>query len=53
MALAEKQVPYQLAEVDFLSGDMPAHQLERHPFAKVPTLQHGNYHLYEAAAICR
>ena len=53
MALIEKQVSYQLQEIDFLSGDMPDEQLGRHPFAKVPTLQHGDYSLYETAAICR
>ena len=53
MALVEKQVSYQLEEVDFLRGDMPVDQVERHPFAKVPTLQHGDYCLYETAAICR
>jgi len=53
LALIEKKVCYQLEEVNFLSGDMPAEQTERHPFAKVPALKHDDFHLYETAAICR
>jgi len=53
IALMEKAVCYQLEEVNFLSGEMPAVQIQRHPFAKVPTLQHGDFLLYETAAICR
>ena len=53
LALIEKQVDYQLREMNFLSGEMPAEQIDRHPFAKVPALQHGDFQLYETAAICR
>ncbi len=53
LALIEKNVDYKLQEVDFLSGEMPTEQVQRHPFAKVPTLLHGDFRLYETAAICR
>jgi len=53
LALIEKGVDYQLREVDFLSGEMPPEQVKRHPFAKVPALQHGDFQLFETAAICR
>jgi glutathione S-transferase len=42
-----------LHEVNFLSDGMPAEQIARHPFGKVPALQHGDYQLYETAAISR
>ena len=35
MAMEEKGVDYDLVEVDFLQGPMPAEQIERHPFGKV------------------
>lgn len=54
LALIEKGVDYALHEVDFAGGKgMPPEHLARHPFAKVPALQHGDYWLYETAAICR
>ena len=34
LAMEEKGVDYNLVEVDFLEGPMPAEQVERHPFAK-------------------
>jgi len=52
LTLIEKGVPYHLDEVDFRRG-MPEAQRARHPFAKVPALEHGAYLLYETQAICR
>ena len=36
LALEEKGVSYELDHVDFLQGGMPAEQLARQPFGKVP-----------------
>ncbi len=53
LALEEKGVDYDLVEVDFLQGPMPAEQVERHPFAKVPAFAHQGFELYEVTAIER
>ena len=53
LALAEKGVDYDLVEVDFMAGGMPDEHLARHPFAKVPALEHDGLMLYETAAIER
>ena len=53
LALEEKGVDYDLVEVDFLQGPMPAEQVERHPFAKVPAFAHDGFELYEVDAIMR
>jgi glutathione S-transferase len=53
LALAEKGVDYDLVEVDFIGGGMPAAQLARHPFGKVPAFEHDGMMLYEVAAIGR
>ena len=53
LALEEKAVDYNLVEVDFLQGPMPAEQLQRHPFEKVPAFEHGDFELYEVSAILR
>jgi glutathione S-transferase len=53
MAMEEKGVDYDLVEVDFLTGPMPAEQIERHPFAKVPAFEHNDFKLYEVCAIGR
>lgn len=53
LALAEKGVDYELDEVDFIGGGMPAAQLARHPFGKVPAFEHDGMMLYEVAAIGR
>lgn len=52
LALEEKGVDYELVEVDFLNG-MPAEQIERHPFAKVPAFEHDGFMFYEFDAIGR
>ena len=52
LALEEKGVPYKLEEFDFLKG-MPAEQVARHPFSKVPAFEHDGFRLYETCAIAR
>jgi glutathione S-transferase len=51
--MEEKGVDYDLVEVDFLQGPMPAEQIERHPFARVPAFEHDGFKLYEVTAIER
>jgi len=46
-------VSYDLNEVDFSKGVMPDEHHDLHPFGKVPVLSHGEYVIYETAAICR
>lgn len=53
LALEEKGVDYELVDVDFIQGDMPAEQLRRHPFGKVPAFEHDGFDLYEVSAIER
>ena len=53
LVLAEKNIEYELKEVDFSNGVMPAEHLNLHPFGKVPVLAHENFILYETSAICR
>ncbi len=53
LALVEKGVDYNLVEVDFLTGPMPADQVERHPFARVPAFAHDGFEIYEVTAIER
>ena len=54
LALAEKEVPYDLREIDMFAG---AHKepenLARHPFGKVPSFEHEGFILYETCAILR
>jgi glutathione S-transferase len=53
LALEEKDVEYDLVEVDFIAGGMPDEQLARHPFGKVPAFEHDGLMLYEVGAITR
>ena len=54
LALAEKSVDYTLQEVEiFGPAGVPADHLQRHPFGKIPVLQHGAFVVYETAAITR
>ena len=54
LALEEKGVGYDLREVDTLAGEgqTPTH-LARHPWGKVPVLEHNGFSLYETVAITR
>ena len=51
LALQEKGVDYDLVEVDFIGAGMPAEQLARQPFGKVPAFEHDGLMLYETSAI--
>lgn len=57
LTLEEKGVPYQVVEVtnlqQFVTQGMPAEQLERHPFNKVPAFEHDGNIIYETSAIER
>jgi glutathione S-transferase len=52
MACEEKSAPYRVAELapGTLRG---ADYAKLHPFARVPTIEHGDYRLYETQAILR
>ena len=54
LALEEKGVPYELVPVDIFApgGPSPEHR-ERHPFGKIPALEHAGFRLYEAGATTR
>ncbi|WP_043363683.1 glutathione S-transferase family protein [Belnapia sp. F-4-1] len=54
LALEEKGTAYDLREVDTLAGDgQKAEHLARHPWGKVPVLEHDGFSLYETVAIAR
>lgn len=54
MTMFEKGVPYELHEVEiFGPAGVPPEHLRRHPFGRIPVLQHGEFLLYETSAICR
>ncbi len=50
ITLAEKEVAYDLHEINFLEG-WPDGYENLHPFMKVPVLEHGDLKLYETPAI--
>ncbi len=50
--LEEKHAPYQLVPVAPGTMRSPQH-LSRHPFGRVPVLEHGDFRLYETQAILR
>ena len=50
--LEEKSAPYRIAPVAPGSHKSPEH-LARHPFGRVPVLEHDGFVLYETAAILR
>jgi glutathione S-transferase len=52
MILEEKGLPYQLRPVAPGTFRLPEH-LARHPFGRVPVLEHGEFSLYETQAILR
>jgi glutathione S-transferase len=54
LALEEKGVPYTLHETEiFGPGGVPPEHLARHPFGRIPVLEHDGFRLYETAAITR
>ena len=53
LALTEKGVAYDQAEVNPFAPDPPAGYLALHPFNRVPTLVHDGFVLYETGAITR
>jgi glutathione S-transferase len=54
LTLAEKQVPYELVNVDvFASGGPPAEYLKIHPFGRIPAFEHDGFCMYEAVPIAR
>lgn len=54
LALEEKGVAYGLRQIDiFAEGGLPADYLARQPFGRIPALEHGEFQLYETAAITR
>jgi glutathione S-transferase len=54
LVLEEKGVPYELRDVDILTGagQSPEHRA-RHPWGKVPALEHDGFALFETFAISR
>src|ERR1700687_5224583 len=52
LGLEEKGVSYRLAVMARGENKSPAH-LERHPFGRIPVLEHGDFRLYETQAILR
>lgn len=54
MALMEKGVPFEMNEVDVMrgAGTAPEH-LARHPWGKVPALEHDGFSLFETFASSR
>lgn len=54
LALEEKGAPYSLHEVEIFGPEgVPDSHLSRHPFGRIPVLQHGSFVVYETSAICR
>jgi glutathione S-transferase len=54
LALEEKGAPYTLHEVEIFGAEgVPPDHLVRHPFGRIPALEHGDFWLYETAAITR
>jgi glutathione S-transferase len=54
LALEEKGVAYRLEDVEIFGADgVPAEHRVRHPFGRIPVLEHGAFRLYETTAITR
>jgi glutathione S-transferase len=54
LALEEKGVSYSLHEIEiFGPNGVPPEHLRRHPFGRIPSLEHEGFSLYETAAIVR
>jgi glutathione S-transferase len=52
VTLEEKHAPYRLAPIAPGAHRAPEH-LQRHPFGRIPVLEHGSFRLYETQAIVR
>ncbi len=52
LGFEEKNVPYRVVAMAPGEAKAPAH-LARHPFGRVPAIQHGDFALYETQAIMR
>jgi glutathione S-transferase len=54
LAFEEKEIAYELSEVEiFGQSGVPEEHFKRHPFGRIPALQHGPLILYETNAITR
>jgi glutathione S-transferase len=54
LALEEKGVGYTLHETEIFGPDgVPPEHLARHPFGRIPVLEHDGFRLYETTAIAR
>lgn len=55
LALAEKAVEYDLVEIDYVfkGTHRSEEHLARHPFGKLPVLDHDGFRVYETTAIAR
>lgn len=52
LACEEKGVPWRLQALGFGQQQAPEH-LARHPFGRIPAIEHGDFRLYECQAILR
>lgn len=52
LACEEKGVPWRLQALGFGQQQSPEH-LARHPFGRIPAIEHGDFRLYECQAILR
>jgi glutathione S-transferase len=52
LACEEKGVAWELRRMGFGEGKTPEH-LARHPFGRIPAIEHGDFKLYECQAILR
>src|SRR5438552_2009881 len=52
LGVEEKGADFRLAPMPFGTTKLPEH-LARHPFARIPVLDHGDFRLYETQAILR
>jgi glutathione S-transferase len=54
LALIEKAIVYEQVPIDVFAVDgVPLAYFERHPFGRIPALEHGDFRLYETGAMTR